>query len=93
MAGLEEGVIDRQTTVFCPGFLKLGNRTFRCWKKWGHGEVDILKALIESCDVYFYKVGLELGVDRLAWYARAFGLGEPTGVDLDHEESGLIPIV
>lgn len=90
-AGLEEGVIDTSTTHFCPGFLKFGNRTYRCWKKWGHGEVDILKALTESCDVYFYKVGQELGVDRLAWYARAFGLGEPTGVDLPHEEGGLIP--
>lgn len=90
-AGLEEGVIDAGTTVFCPGFLRFGNRTYRCWKKWGHGEVDILKALSESCDVYFYKAGQELGVDRLAWYARAFGLGELTRVDLDHEEGGLVP--
>ena len=90
-AGLEEGVIDTNTTHFCPGFLKFGDRTYRCWKKWGHGEVDVYKALQESCDVYFYKVGQELGVDRLAWYARAFGLGEPTGIDLPHEEGGLIP--
>ena len=90
-AGLEEGVIDAGTSYFCPGFLKFGNRTYRCWKKWGHGEVEIIKALRESCDVYFYKVGQELGVDRLAWYARAFGLGEPTGVDLDHEGGGLVP--
>ncbi len=90
-AGLEEGVIDVSTTHFCPGFLKFGNRTYRCWKKWGHGEVNIVKALKESCDVYFYKVGQELGVDRLAWYARAFGLGAPTGIDLPHEEGGLIP--
>jgi len=90
-AGLEEGVIDTNTTHFCPGFLKFGNRTYRCWKKWGHGEVDVYRALKESCDVYFYKVGQELGVDRLAWYARAFGLGEPTGIDLPHEEGGLIP--
>ena len=53
--------------------------------------MDILKALTESCDVYFYKVGQELGVDRLAWYARGFGLGEPSGVDLDHEAGGLVP--
>ncbi len=90
-AGLEEGVIDPEATVFCPGFLKFGNRTYRCWKRWGHGEVNLAKALRESCDVYFYKLGLELGVDRLAWYARAFGLGEPTGVDLDHEAGGLVP--
>jgi len=90
-AGLEEGIIDENTSYKCPGFLKFGNRTYRCWKKWGHGEVDIIKALSESCDVYFYKVGQELGVDRLAWYARAFGLGEPTGVDLNHEAGGLVP--
>lgn len=90
-AGLEEGVIDEHTSFFCPGFLKFGNRTYRCWKKWGHGEVDIIKALSESCDVYFYKVGQELGVDRLAWYARAFGLGVPTGLDMDHEGGGLVP--
>ena len=53
--------------------------------------MDVYRALKESCDVYFYKVGQELGVDRLAWYARAFGLGEPTGIDLPHEEGGLIP--
>lgn len=91
VAGLEEGIIDENTTVFCPGFLKFGNRSYRCWKKWGHREVNLLKALSESCDVYFYKAGQELGVDRLAWYARAFGLGEPTGVDLDHEAGGLVP--
>ena len=90
-AGLEEGLIDVHSSIYCPGFLKFGNRTYRCWKKWGHGEVDILKALRESCDVYFYKLGQDLGVDRLAWYARAFGLGEPTGVDLDHEAGGLVP--
>lgn len=90
-AGLEEGVIDANTTFFCPGFLKFGNRSYRCWKKWGHGEVDVSKALIQSCDVYFYQVGLALGVDRLAWYAGAFGLGEPTGIDLPHEAGGLIP--
>ncbi len=90
-AGLEEGLIDVHTSVYCPGSLKFGNRTYRCWKRWGHGDVDVLKALTESCDVYFYKLGQELGVDRLAWYARAFGLGSPTGVDLDHEASGLVP--
>jgi penicillin-binding protein 2 len=90
-AGLEEGVIDLNTSIFCPGSIRFGNRTYRCWKRWGHGEVDIFKSLRESCDVFYYKVGQELGVDRLAWYARAFGLGEPTGVDLGHEEGGLIP--
>lgn len=90
-AGLEEGLIDAGTTFYCSGALHFGNRNYRCWKKWGHGEVDILRALTESCDVYFYHLGMALGVDRLAWYARAFGLGEPTGVDLNHEAGGLIP--
>jgi penicillin-binding protein 2 len=91
LAGLEEGVIDEQTQVFCPGFYRFGNRTYRCWKKGGHGQVEILKAITESCDVYFYKVGELLGVDRLAWYAKAMGLGSPTGINLDKEANGLIP--
>jgi len=91
VAGLEEGIIDDTNTIFCPGFYRFGDRDFRCWKKGGHGEVDIYKALAESCDVFFYQLGLKLGVDRLAWYARAFGLGELTGIDLDHEARGLVP--
>jgi penicillin-binding protein 2 len=91
MAGLEEGVIDENTVFECPGFLPYGNRVFRCWRRIGHGTVNVRRALAESCDVFFYHVGIELGVDRLAWYARACGLGAPTGVDLNPESSGLIP--
>ncbi len=91
LAGLEEKVIDENTQVFCPGFYRFGNRTYRCWKKGGHGQVEIIKAITESCDVYFYKVGELLGVDRLAWYATASGLGSPTGINLDKEARGLIP--
>jgi penicillin-binding protein 2 len=91
LAGLEEGVIDDQTTMNCPGYYRFGNRVYRCWKKGGHGKVDIIKAVEESCDVFFYQVGDRLGVDRLAWYAKAFGLGSPTGIILDHESHGLIP--
>jgi penicillin-binding protein 2 len=91
LAGLEEGVIDPQTTFFCPGHYRFGNRVYRCWKKGGHGQVEIIKAIAQSCDVYFYQVGRMLGVDRLAWYAKAAGLGSPTGIQLDHESSGLIP--
>jgi penicillin-binding protein 2 len=69
----------------------MGNRVFRDWKKEGHGQVDLHRGLVQSCDVYFYQVGLRLGVDRIAHYARAFGLGAPTGVSLDHEKPGLIP--
>jgi penicillin-binding protein 2 len=91
IAGLEEGVIDENSEFFCPGHYKFGNRIYRCWKKGGHGSVDIVKAVAESCDVFFYQVGERLGVDRLAWYAKAFGLGSPTGVRLDDESHGLIP--
>jgi penicillin-binding protein 2 len=91
LAGLQENVIDTETILHCPGFYKFGNRVYRCWKKGGHGKVDIFKAVAESCDVFFYQVGEQLGVDRLAWYAKAAGLGSPTGIQLDHEASGLIP--
>ena len=91
VAGLTEGVIDENTEFFCPGYYRFGNRVYRCWKRGGHGKVGIVKALAESCDVYFYQVGDLLGVDRLAWYAKAFGLGSPTGIELDNEARGLIP--
>ena len=91
LAGLQEGVIDDRTIIHCPGYYRFGNRIYRCWKKGGHGKVEIVKAVEESCDVFFYQVGQRLGVDRLAWYAKAFGLGTPTGVHLDHEANGLIP--
>ncbi len=91
IAGLEEGVITEHTRVFCPGYYRYGDRTFRCWKRGGHGFMKITDALVESCDVFFYQVGEKLGVDRLAGYAKACGLGLPTGVDLDKEAKGLVP--
>src|SRR6185436_14407900 len=77
--------------VYCPGFFRFGNRTYRCWKHEGHGSVDMHRALVESCDVYFYTVGRDLGIDRLAEIAKAFNLGHTTGVPLPHEMTGLIP--
>jgi penicillin-binding protein 2 len=93
IAALEEGVIDKDTVVNCPGYYKYGNRVFRCWKRGGHGNVTILDALKESCDVLFYQVGQKLGIDRIAWYSRACGFGEKTGIELDHESKGLIPSI
>jgi penicillin-binding protein 2 len=90
-AGLSEGIVTPDTTIFCPGHYQFGNRTYRCWKKGGHGSVSFKRAVAESCDVYFYQVGQKLGVDRLARYARMFGLGEKTGVEIEHEKPGLIP--
>ncbi len=91
IAGLEEGVIDENTTMHCPGYYKYGNRIYRCWRRGGHGSVDILKALSQSCDVFFYQVGQKLGVDKLAFYAKACGLGSATGINLNNEAGGLIP--
>ncbi|MFO7709279.1 MAG: penicillin-binding protein 2 [Desulfobacterales bacterium] len=91
MAGLEEKVIDESSTFDCAGFLSFAGRDYRCWKKEGHGRVDVRRALAESCDVFFYRVGQRLGVDRLAWYAKACGLGTATGIGLEPESRGLIP--
>lgn len=90
-AALEEGVITPQTRITCNGSFVLGNRTYRCWRKTGHGPVNLHRALVESCDVYFYTVGKQLGVDRIANYAKRFGLGDATGVELAHERKGLVP--
>ncbi len=91
IAGLAEGVITPDTIIYCPGHYRFGNRTYRCWKRSGHGAVDLKRALSESCDVYFYQVGQRLGVNRLAGYATRLGLGKKTGVEMEHEKSGLIP--
>jgi len=90
-AALEEGIITPETTFHCNGSFELGNRSYRCWLKKGHGSVNLHRALVESCDVYFYNVGKLLGVDTIAEYARRFGLGELTGIDLPNEKGGLIP--
>jgi penicillin-binding protein 2 len=71
--------------------MTLGDSKFRCWKKGGHGRTDMQKALRESCDVWFYKAGLETGIDRLSEMSFALGLGKPTGFPLEGEKSGLIP--
>jgi penicillin-binding protein 2 len=91
LAGIEEGIITNSTSIFCPGFYQFGNRAYRCWRKQGHGNVGFIEALAQSCDVFYYQMGQQLGVDRLAWYARACGLGGLTGIEVDHESAGLIP--
>lgn len=90
-AGLQEGVIDPEEPFTCLGSFKLGRRTYRCWKRHGHGEVNLRQAIVESCDVYFYRVGLELGIDRLAFFANGFNLGRLSGIRIPQEKSGLVP--
>ena len=91
MAGLAAGVITKDTVMYCPGFYRFGNRTYRCWKHSGHGSVDLRRAVGESCDVYFYQVGQKVGVDGLAEFANKVGLGKPTGVEMENEKPGLTP--
>jgi penicillin-binding protein 2 len=91
LAGLEEGLVDEDTTVTCTGSYKFGNRSYGCWNRKGHGTVNLRKALRESCDVYFYRLGERLGVDKLAFYATKFGLGKPLGIGLENEKAGLMP--
>jgi penicillin-binding protein 2 len=91
MAALEEGIIAEDTKIVCPGHYTFRNRPFRCWQEGGHGHVNLHQALAQSCDVFFYKVGEKLGVDRLAHYARGCGLGLRTGIRLDNDATGLVP--
>jgi penicillin-binding protein 2 len=91
LAALEEGIVTPATTVCCTGEYIYGQRTFRDWQHNGHGCVDLYAALVQSCDVYFYHVGQELGVDRLARKASAFGLGRVTGFAPEVEQPGLMP--
>jgi penicillin-binding protein 2 len=91
LAGLEEGLITPNEETSCGGSYTVGSYTHRCWKKGGHGSVNLHRALVESCDVYFYKLGRRLGVDRIAHYANMFGLGMKTDFDLGSEKEGLIP--
>jgi len=91
LAGLAEGVLTPDTVVYCNGSMMLHGRRYHCWKRSGHGAVNLKKALAESCDIYFYQTGLKVGVDKLAAYAKSLGLGRKTGVKLEHEKAGLAP--
>ncbi len=91
LAGLEEGVIDPNERIFCGGSYSFQGRVYRDWKEEGHGHVDLHKALVESCDVYFYKMGQKVGIDTISKYAKRLGLGSKTGIQLGDEEQGLIP--
>ncbi len=92
-AMLESKAIPEDFTAFCPGHADFYGRTFKChiWKKGGHGVVGLHKAVVQSCDVFFYNVGKRLGIDRIAEYAQNLGMGKKTGVDLPGEEAGLVP--
>ena len=91
IAALEEGIVDESTEVHCSGRFRIGRTYKHCWKRRGHGKVNIYRAIKESCDTFFYKIATQLDIDIIARYARLFGLGAKTGVNLPRETSGLIP--
>ncbi|MBX7138485.1 MAG: penicillin-binding protein 2 [Oligoflexia bacterium] len=91
VAALSEGVINTKERINCPGHFSMGSRVFRCHKKEGHGAVNLIQAIQQSCDVFFYTVGNRLGVDRIHDYATLFGLGQLSGLDLVTEAPGLVP--
>jgi penicillin-binding protein 2 len=88
---LEAGAASRGSSVSCGGGIQFGNHYFRCWRKGGHGHVTLHEAIVQSCDVFFYTFGPRLGIDALARYVRSLGLGQLSGIALDHEKAGTIP--
>ncbi|MDD3370700.1 MAG: penicillin-binding protein 2 [Alphaproteobacteria bacterium] len=91
LAALEAGVVEPSTRVFCPGYYELGEHKFHCWKRGGHGAVNMVEALAGSCDTYFYEIGKRVGIDKIQAMARRFGFGKRLGVDLPHEHAGFVP--
>ena len=91
LAALQCGAITPSTTFMCPGYLSFAGREYHCWRKGGHGTLSVERAIIQSCDVFFYHTGLVLGVDRLAEYVKMFGLGQKTDIGLPGENPALIP--
>jgi len=91
LAGLESGQITPTARIACRGYTELGNARFHCWKKHGHGALDMVGAMQQSCDVYFYEVARRVGIDRIQAMANRFGLGKVLGIDLPGEKAGIVP--
>jgi penicillin-binding protein 2 len=91
IAGMEEKTLTPDTTYYCNGGLWFGGRTYHCWRKTGHGAIQLHRAIVSSCDVFFYNVGEKVGIDKLSHWAHLLGLGERSGIALDNEKSGTMP--
>ena len=91
MAALEEGVTDRKREIYCSGSFELAGQVFTCWKETGHESLSIVDGIAHSCNIYFYTLGKDLGIERFNKYMQKFGLGEKTGIDLPAEAIGTIP--
>ncbi len=91
LAAFDQGIADVSTSVVCRGGLQVGSRFIKCWNKYGHGSVNVISALMGSCDTYFYQLAYRINLDKWAAYLNKWGLGEKTGIDLRYEKSGNIP--
>jgi penicillin-binding protein 2 len=91
LAGLRSGKFKPETRITCNGVFHLGNHPFGCWRREGHGTLDLAQAIAESCDVYFYTVAREIGIEALAEMSREFGLGQKSGLGLSGERPGIVP--
>lgn len=92
LAGYEEKAVTPDTTYKCLGTFRLNSYfSYRCWKRSGHGKVNMQEALAQSCDIYFYNLGLVLDIDKMEYYSKILSLGEYTGIDLPNEKTGIYP--
>ena len=91
IAALKDGLIDKNNKVFCEGKIEFGDRFFHCWKTKGHGNMNIVSAIQESCDVFFYNLSIKVGIDRIAEVAKDFGLGQTYNIKLLNQKEGIIP--
>ena len=91
LAALENGIIDYNTKFFCDGAKKLGESTFHCWAKDGHGKLNLIEAIEQSCDVYFYELGLKVGIDKIALMMKRLGLGQYYNVEIKNMSKGVVP--
>jgi penicillin-binding protein 2 len=91
LAALEAGIITDQTTSFCSGKMQLGNHLFHCWRHTGHGKLNVVEAIKNSCDIFFYETALKVGIERIATMSHKLGLGEIYDLGLENQKAGVIP--
>ena len=91
LAGLKHKVINYSNTEFCDGKIEFGDRSYHCWKKEGHGSMNIESAIKESCDVFFYELSKSIGIDKIAQMGKEFGLGENYQIGFENEKNGIVP--
>jgi penicillin-binding protein 2 len=92
-AALQEGIITPQWKASCPGYFRLGRKIIHCWNSKGHGTIDLQQAIKYSCNVYFFQLGLKIGLDAWSKYSQLYGFGTRTGIDLPGENKGLVPSI